>query len=386
MRKSIIFFLGFVGLLIVFSCSEDEKIKTFPGNKVVTSPGLDKGYTMTPRSVKTTDSIPTGLVTTKSNRSTTSITISTGTISRGKGIPAPPWCLYGKAVLISPYPPPIYPAGGACLIYAYDWCNCDLGTSGFSVTLNVDNLYLFQDVLYFVRTMAVQASGIPPRDEYVGYGEIESFYFNKPYMIGIQVLNIRGIDCTVQSFFDDQGASAITAIGFCWGTSSGPTIAGPHSSCTIQGGDDWYFTSTPSGLTPSTLYYIRPYATNSQGTFYGQQTSFTTASCPKWGLTGGLITVSPTHIPRNTPTNINATVLNYSTGTSIVKATAVGYHVTTIPAPGNWNGTNPCWPNFSTNTTPPGSDWGAYWTQQMTITKAGCPTDAKTAKVLVDYP
>ena len=43
-------------------------------------------------------------------------------------------------------------------------------------------------------------------------------------------------------------------------------------------------TSNISGLTSNVTYYVRSYATNSQGTSYGKETSFTTASIPALSL------------------------------------------------------------------------------------------------------
>lgn len=70
------------------------------------------------------------------------------------------------------------------------------------------------------------------------------------------------------------GTGTVTARGVCWSTSSGPTIA---NSKTVDGNGLGSFTSTISGLTLNTLYYVRAYATNSDGlTSYGNQVSFTT--------------------------------------------------------------------------------------------------------------
>lgn len=63
-----------------------------------------------------------------------------------------------------------------------------------------------------------------------------------------------------------DGGAAVTARGVCWSTSSNPTTA---NSKTTNGGGTGTFTSSLSGLTRGTLYYIRAYATNSAGTAYG---------------------------------------------------------------------------------------------------------------------
>lgn len=74
------------------------------------------------------------------------------------------------------------------------------------------------------------------------------------------------------SSISDGGAS-ITAKGVCWSTSTNPTIA---NSNTNDGTGTANFTSSITGLLPNTTYYVRAYATNSAGTGYGNQISFTT--------------------------------------------------------------------------------------------------------------
>ena len=55
----------------------------------------------------------------------------------------------------------------------------------------------------------------------------------------------------------------------------GPTISGTHTS---DGSGKGTFTSNITGLTASTMYYVRAYATNGTGTAYGDEFSFTTLS------------------------------------------------------------------------------------------------------------
>ena len=70
-----------------------------------------------------------------------------------------------------------------------------------------------------------------------------------------------------------DGGADITARGICWSTSQTPTISGNH---TTDGTGTGSFNSTMTGLTPNTIYYVRAYATNSEGTAYGEVVSFTT--------------------------------------------------------------------------------------------------------------
>lgn len=75
-----------------------------------------------------------------------------------------------------------------------------------------------------------------------------------------------------------DGGFALTAKGVCWSTSQNPTVSGSHTNNgTATGAYSGYMT----GLTPDTTYFVRAYATNSKGTSYGAQKSFTTESlCP----------------------------------------------------------------------------------------------------------
>jgi hypothetical protein len=68
-----------------------------------------------------------------------------------------------------------------------------------------------------------------------------------------------------------SGGAEIVNRGVCWSTSNNPTIANNVTQ-------DWgsSFTSFISGLAPNTTYYVRAFATNSVGTAYGNQVSFTT--------------------------------------------------------------------------------------------------------------
>ena len=72
-----------------------------------------------------------------------------------------------------------------------------------------------------------------------------------------------------------DGGAAITARGVCWSTSASPTTA---NSKTTDGTGIGSFASALTDLTSGTTYYVRSYATNSVGTVYGSQVSFTCLS------------------------------------------------------------------------------------------------------------
>lgn len=70
-----------------------------------------------------------------------------------------------------------------------------------------------------------------------------------------------------------DGGIPITEKGVCWSTSENPTIKDSH---TLDGPGTGLFTNTTDNLSPATHYWIRAYATNNSGTYYGNQESFTT--------------------------------------------------------------------------------------------------------------
>jgi uncharacterized protein (TIGR02145 family) len=69
----------------------------------------------------------------------------------------------------------------------------------------------------------------------------------------------------------NDGNADVISRGVCWGTSQNPTIS---SSKTSDGTGIGTFISSITGLTPGTNYYVRAYATNSEGTSYGNEVQF----------------------------------------------------------------------------------------------------------------
>jgi uncharacterized protein (TIGR02145 family) len=73
----------------------------------------------------------------------------------------------------------------------------------------------------------------------------------------------------------NDGGTLITQRGICYSTSPSPTTA---NTTIISGSGTGTFTSNLADLTASTTYYVRAYATNSAGTAYGNEVSFTTTT------------------------------------------------------------------------------------------------------------
>jgi hypothetical protein len=89
------------------------------------------------------------------------------------------------------------------------------------------------------------------------------------------ISNITTTTATGGGNVTSDGGATVTARGVCWNTSINPTISNSHST---DGSGTGTFTSSIYGLTASTTYYVRAYATNSVSTSYGSVASFTTSS------------------------------------------------------------------------------------------------------------
>ena len=98
-----------------------------------------------------------------------------------------------------------------------------------------------------------------------------------PTLITTNYSNLTGASATSGGTVTTDGGSAIVARGVVWNTSENPTIA---NSKTTDGTGTGNFTSAITGLTAGTTYYVRAYATNSSGTGYGTQITFTTTANP----------------------------------------------------------------------------------------------------------
>ena len=72
-----------------------------------------------------------------------------------------------------------------------------------------------------------------------------------------------------------DGGANITARGVCWSTKQNPTIS---DSKTSDGTGDGIYNSSITGLNSGVTYYIRAYATNGQGTSYGNQVTASTVA------------------------------------------------------------------------------------------------------------
>ena len=94
-----------------------------------------------------------------------------------------------------------------------------------------------------------------------------------PVLTTSDILSITQTTAISGGNVTDDGGSEVTARGVCWSIDENPTIA---SASTNDGKGIGSFTSTLTGLTANTKYYVRAYATSKAGTGYGNQLNFVT--------------------------------------------------------------------------------------------------------------
>jgi len=139
----------------------------------------------------------------------------------------------------------------------------DTGTGNFTSSLTG----LDVNTTYYVRAYATNENG-------TSYGNELSFTTEDGLPSGITTTEVTDITATTATSggnITDDGGFAITARGVCWSTSTEPTIAHTH---TTDGTDTGSFTSSLTGLIEWSTYYVRAYATNNNGTTYGNEVSF----------------------------------------------------------------------------------------------------------------
>jgi uncharacterized protein (TIGR02145 family) len=122
---------------------------------------------------------------------------------------------------------------------------------------------------YFVRAYATNSNGTQ-------YGLAMSFTTNDiqfPSLTTVPVTNISSTSAVCGGEISSDGGEKVATHGICWGISNNPTI---EDQLTSDGSYSSNFSCNFTGLTANTTYYVRAYATNSAGTGYGNEVSFTT--------------------------------------------------------------------------------------------------------------
>jgi uncharacterized protein (TIGR02145 family) len=142
-------------------------------------------------------------------------------------------------------------------LYGYWWSSSDAG-SGFALYRGL--LYNYAD--------AFRAN------DYLRYGfSVRCLKNTLPQVNTTSVTNVTPSTALVTGEVISDGGDQNTTRGFCYSTTSNPTIS---NDTTINGTGLGVYSGTLQNLNPSTTYYVRAYATNSFGTSYGNEFDFTT--------------------------------------------------------------------------------------------------------------
>lgn len=134
------------------------------------------------------------------------------------------------------------------------------------------------------------------------------------------ITNITGTSAKCSGNVTSDGGSAVTDRGLCWSTFSNPMIYHSHISCGTGVGE---FDGQLTELEAGTVYHVRAYATNSEGTKYSdEEKTLTTHDVPT-------VTTDPITQYTQTTATCSGTVTNDG-GTSITKR---GFCWSTSPNP-----------------------------------------------------
>lgn len=240
-------------------------VRAYATNEVGTSYGSQKTFT-TVQNV----ALPTITTSEVTNISTTSASCGGNVTSAGNGV------ISARGVCWSTSPNPTI---------SNSHTNDGTGTGVFTSSMTG----LIENTTYYVRAYATNEAG-------TNYGIQKTFTTSQnvtaPTVTTSSITNITQTTATCGGNVTSDGGSTVTARGFCWSTNHNPTTSGNH---TTNGNGTGSFTTNLTGLTANTTYYVRAYATNSIGTSYGSEVSFTTDNYQPQVPTGaidGLFTIN----------------------------------------------------------------------------------------------
>lgn len=140
----------------------------------------------------------------------------------------------------------------------------DASTATFNVTLSG----LDYATTYYARAYAISATSTI-------FGEEVTFTTSPvvPFLSTTAITDITGNSANGGGNVTGSGGADVTARGICFGINEAPTV---DDSKTADGEGLGEFISALSDLSGNTTYYVRAFATNSAGTGYGPELTFTT--------------------------------------------------------------------------------------------------------------
>jgi uncharacterized protein (TIGR02145 family) len=145
--------------------------------------------------------------------------------------------------------------------------NSGTGTGSFSANLTGLN----ENTRYYVRAFATSNVGT----SYGNQVEFSTSGVSTIATVSIDLINqISNGSFRVRVLVPDDGNSLVTSRGFCHSLNPNPDLS---STCQSQGSGTGSFELIITGLMPTTKYYTRGYAINSEGISYSNQVEVTTS-------------------------------------------------------------------------------------------------------------
>ncbi len=129
---------------------------------------------------------------------------------------------------------------------------------------------LIPGTTYYVKAFATNGAG-------TAYGNEISFTTNPvvlPTLTTNTVTSVTKISAVSGGNVTNNGGAVLISKGICYSTTPNPTI---NQNMVEKGTATGSFSADLTGLTPGTIYFVRAFATNSAGTSYGNELSFTTS-------------------------------------------------------------------------------------------------------------
>lgn len=146
-----------------------------------------------------------------------------------------------------------------------DHASATATTGVFTVSLTE----LTQNTTYYIRAYATNEAG-------TGYGDVltftteEEIVITAPTVTTSEVTEITTTTATVGGAITDAGNGTISESGICYKTGN------EEWTYVVLEATENAFSTTLTELTPNTTYTVRAYATNEEGTGYGEEVNFTT--------------------------------------------------------------------------------------------------------------
>lgn len=155
---------------------------------------------------------------------------------------------------------------GATTSYGTSTSTVSAGSGTAALSVNANLTGLVPGTTYHFRIVAVNSEG-------TSNGNDLTFTPGVAVVTTTAASGITLTSATSGGVVTTDGGATVTARGVCWSTTASPTILGSH---TTDGSGLGTFTSSITGLSSSTTYHVRAYATTANGTSYGDDLQFTT--------------------------------------------------------------------------------------------------------------